>query len=163
MIYCPQCETEAQGAFCPRCGAALDPGVPDIPGFGDAVKTCLKKSFTYRGRASRSEYWYFFLALATAVVILLILLVSFDDLHSRKGTVAVAAALGAFYLITFAPFLAVTVRRLHDMSRARRTDRPRAFPLRWLTVILAVICPFVLAAPSTPGPNRYGPRPRRRK
>ncbi|MGN1064928.1 MAG: DUF805 domain-containing protein [Thermoguttaceae bacterium] len=163
MIYCPQCETEAQGAFCPRCGAALDPAVPDIPGFGDAVKTCLKKSFTYRGRASRSEYWYFCLAHATAVIILLILLVSFDSLHSRKGTVAVAAALGAFCFVTLAPFLAVTVRRLHDMSRARRTDRPRTFPLRWLTVILAVICPFVLAAPSTPGPNRYGPRPRRRK
>ena len=163
MIYCPQCETEAQGAFCPRCGAALDPAVPDIPGFGDAVKTCLKKSFTYRGRASRSEYWYFCLAHATAVIILLILLVSFDSLHSRKGTVSVAAALGAFYLITFEPFLAVTVRRLHDMSRARRTDGVRAFPLRWLAVILAVICPVILAAPSTPGPNRYGPRPRRRK
>ena len=157
MIYCPQCETEAQGAFCPRCGAALDPAVPDIPGFGDAVKTCLKKSFTYRGRASRSEYWYFCLAHATAVIILLILLVSFDDLHSRKGTVAVAAALGAFYLITFAPFLAVTVRRLHDTNRTGWW-----YLLVFVPVIGWIILLIWWAGASSPGTNMYGPQPRSR-
>ena len=30
-------------------------------GFTEAVKTCLSKSFTVKGRATRSEFWYFML------------------------------------------------------------------------------------------------------
>jgi hypothetical protein len=29
--------------------------------FGEAVKTCFRKYFVFRGRGQRSEYWYFYL------------------------------------------------------------------------------------------------------
>ena len=35
-----------------------EPYVP-IMGFGQAVKTCFKKYFDFKGRARRSEYWWF--------------------------------------------------------------------------------------------------------
>jgi uncharacterized membrane protein YhaH (DUF805 family) len=79
-------------------------------GFGEAVKTGLAKYATFSGRARRSEYWWFFLFLV---------------LTNWAGR-AVDFAVGNEFPIVetlvatalFLPFLASSVRRLHDTGRS---------------------------------------------
>ena len=100
----------------------LPPGPPPMPGaaglsgaapprsFGEAIKVCFQNYATFRGRASRSEYWWFFL---------FCLLLGFfggflEGALGRDG----AVLSGLLSLATFLPSLAVTVRRLHDTDRS---------------------------------------------
>ena len=89
MKRCPNCGAEIADAIgCPLCGALVEdcaaPDVddvnpyasgsqttragewgetPEIPsGFWHAVYLCFRKTFSIKGRASRSEFWYFWLA-----------------------------------------------------------------------------------------------------
>ncbi len=66
-----------------------------------SVVTCLRKYATFRGRASRSEYWWF--ALFTLVVAIM------------AGRVSDTLAL-ILDLLLFLPLLAAQVRRLHDVG-----------------------------------------------
>ena len=62
--------------------------------FGESIKTCFSKYATFEGRASRSEFWWFFL------------------LTCVGGYIPVVGWL--FALASIIPYLAVSVRRLHD-------------------------------------------------
>lgn len=65
----------------------------------EAFVLCLQKTFTYSGRASRSEYWWF-----QGVVFVIVL-----------GMMIVSEGLGGLSAILLAfPILAAAVRRLHD-------------------------------------------------
>ena len=75
----------------------------------EAVKTCFKKYFDFKGRASRSEYWYFFLFLVIGYAILIGL--SF-------AAYPFAFLLGAFVIAIIIPWLSVAVRRLHDINKS---------------------------------------------
>lgn len=68
----------------------------------------LKKYATFSGRAPRAEYWWYYLA----TVIISIPLRLFDSL---LGSGALSMI---FNLAVFLPWLAVTVRRLHDTDRS---------------------------------------------
>jgi uncharacterized membrane protein YhaH (DUF805 family) len=91
---------------------------------GEAVKRFFSKYAVFSGRASRSEYWwwmlasyavYFALGLVAAVV-------GGGTTMAADGTVApptggavvVGLLIGAFWLATIIPLLALTARRLHD-------------------------------------------------
>lgn len=80
--------------------------------FGKAVRTCLAKSFTFSGRATRAEYWWFFLAYVLAStaagVVEGVARGGADDLI-LPGLVNIAAAL---------PLLAAGWRRMHDTGRS---------------------------------------------
>lgn len=90
--------------------------------FGDAVKQCYRKCFTYEGRASRAEFWYFFL-FAFILNLFSWAIYSFArssimPLVSESSSTLIK---GAYLLIniiveiaTVIPMLSVTVRRLHD-------------------------------------------------
>jgi uncharacterized membrane protein YhaH (DUF805 family) len=75
----------------------------------------------FQGRASRSEFWYFFLfyiLLAFAMELLDALVINpllgVQSSHGFKGGV-----LSAIYgLILFIPYLAIGVRRLHDIGKS---------------------------------------------
>lgn len=84
--------------------------------FVDAIKSGFRNYVTFRGRASRSEYWWWtlFTFLVQAVT------AGVDD------TVNLIATLGLFL-----PGIAVNVRRLHD------TDR-RGWWLVWPLIAVAV-------------------------
>ncbi|MBV9044523.1 MAG: DUF805 domain-containing protein [Alphaproteobacteria bacterium] len=89
-------------------------------GFGEAVRTCLRKYATFGGRARRSEYWYFFL-----FSLLLRIAASIVDVIVFGGgpdPEAMAARTPAFEsvinLVLFLPSLSVAVRRLHDTNRS---------------------------------------------
>ncbi len=86
-------------------------------GFFEAVKTCLKKSFVFKGRARRSEYWWWtlFSAIFGIVVPLPAEEISEDNLllmvFYTLGVLALCAYLG---IANFA----VATRRLHDIGRS---------------------------------------------
>ena len=79
------------------------------PDFPQAVKTCFKKYFDFKGRASRSEYWYFilFTFLGYGAGFLL-------------GLIAPALLwlLGIFVLAILIPAITVAARRLHDINKS---------------------------------------------
>ncbi|AYG85112.1 Inner membrane protein YhaH [Streptomyces hundungensis] len=69
----------------------------------------LRKYATFRGRATRAEYWTFWL-IDTAIVIAFIATEQFLGLSLIPGYIYVIA--------TVLPTWAVTVRRLHDTGRS---------------------------------------------
>lgn len=93
-----------------------------------AITTCLRKSFRFSGRASRSEFWWLFLAAFAAFVVA----VKLDILFFGRGLIA-RIQVGdttqygvhgsgpfsiALFLLSFLPVLAASVRRMHDRGRA---------------------------------------------
>ncbi|CUH70184.1 Inner membrane protein YhaH [Thalassovita autumnalis] len=76
--------------------------------FGEAIKICFSKYFTFSGRASRSEYWWFALFVALGSFVSGII----DAAMFPYGDAALFAPL--FGLATFFPLYAVSWRRLHD-------------------------------------------------
>ena len=68
-----------------------------------AVKSVYSKYATFRGRASRSEYWYFFL----------FTIIAGGALGAIDSTLS-----SAFSIANIVPNLAVAVRRLHDTNRS---------------------------------------------
>ena len=80
--------------------------------FMAAVKSGFSNYITFSGRACRSEFWYFFLfmAIGSAVTILLDGVVFPGIIYSPLNSI--------FGLVTLLPWLAVSVRRLHDADRS---------------------------------------------
>ena len=151
--------------------------------FGEAVKVCLQKWITFRGRASRSEFWFFALFSMLAGAIGSTLDLVFFGLmgHIQVFNPMVGVAL-------FLPSFAVSVRRLHDIDRSgwwlgvlylatafvviytlmmiagngisRSFDPDGLLPFMGATVIAFVLYMIVLLVfyciRGTPGPNRYG-------
>ena len=86
---------------------------PDITGrpassmpLMDAAKTCIQKSFTIQGRASRSEYWWFYVTIMIAEIGLMVV-------DSALGT-----PLTLLVLATIPASIAVAIRRMHDIGKS---------------------------------------------
>ena len=131
--------------------------------FGQAIANGFKNYVTWKGRATRAEYWWW--ALFTFIVTLPFSII--DNVSSREAlqaamaagdqSAALAAVLGPTFfllllvsLVLFLPSLAVTIRRLHDIDRSGG----------WFWIILVpvagsiVLLVFALL-PSTPDKNRF--------
>jgi uncharacterized membrane protein YhaH (DUF805 family) len=145
MPYCPQCGTEISGgSFCPQCGAQIGAfgaenpyalgtqtvdsvdalgDAPEIPGFIGAMKICLgKKCVSFKGRASRSEYWFFILGyvlllggLSTVLNLVFTGDVARSVSEQRPGGFGSIVSSGLFLYLFFA-WLTVSVRRFHDVG-----------------------------------------------
>lgn len=177
--------TNAQTVAPPPPMPAYAATAPAAPGqaapprsFAEAIKVCFQKYATFRGRASRSEYWWFQL-----FIILLSILGSVLEFGMGRDGQALSAIFG---IATFLPNLSVSVRRLHDTDRsgwwiggfylalipavvvlglaAALSDAamPGAggalmggiFGLGVLAYVIAMI--VFMASRGTPGPNRFG-------
>jgi len=95
---------------------------------------CFKKYADFSGRARRKEFWMFFLFYFIFALVLSII----DGLLGwgfADGTFGILYML--FVLAALLPYLAVTVRRLHDTGRSG-----------WW------------ATDGEPGENQYGPNPK---
>jgi uncharacterized membrane protein YhaH (DUF805 family) len=110
--------------------------------FFESVRSVLTKYATFSGRACRSEYWWFvlFYALVSLVAV---------PLDRFLGTAA--GEVGFFDLVSrialTVPFIAVGVRRLHDVGWSG-----------WwlLTIVPSTVLAFMKG---NDGPNDYGPNP----
>lgn len=109
----------------------------------------------FRGRARRREFWLFHVSVFAGIWILTFV-TGWAMLAIRGGEAGSALAIGVasvvyvgLLLASVIPTIAVTVRRMHDVGKTG-----------WVSVI-----PFynLIAAclDSQPGPNRYGPNPKR--
>jgi len=92
-----------------------------------SIRTSLRNTFRYAGRAPRSEFWWTVLA----AFVLLVVAVRLDMLIFGRGTIGPVQVggevqyviqsdgpiTGAATLFAFFPLLAATVRRLHDRGR----------------------------------------------
>ena len=78
--------------------------------FVDTIKTCYKKYTKFEGRAPRSEFWYFWLFNYSMYAILIIIALNIS--------LKFFWFFGAFFLVNFIPFIAVTARRLHDVNKS---------------------------------------------
>ncbi|MFT3973694.1 MAG: DUF805 domain-containing protein [Amaricoccus sp.] len=115
-------------------------------GFNAAIEACFAGYATFRGRASRSEYWFFALFGALANVAAAIA----DNLSGLH----VASDVGLFgTLVSLAlliPSLAVTSRRFHDADWSFWWYLMIFLPvIGWIFVI------YVLVS-RDPVPNRFG-------
>ena len=112
----------------------------------------LKKYAVFSGRSRRKEYWYFVLF----NIIVAIVLAGIDAL---LGTVSPSSNIGLlsgiYCLAILIPSLAVTVRRLHDITRSGWWIFINLIPLIGAIVLLV----FALSEGTT-GTNQYGPNPK---
>lgn len=124
-------------------------------GFITAIKTCMGKYATFRGRASRSEYWYFTLFMAILNLIAVIITVAMLGMVS--GLLYLIVFLTVSLILNtplFLPSLAVSIRRLHDLDKSGW----------WVLVILIPVLGFLILAwwgcrRGTEGQNMYGSDP----
>ena len=94
-------------------------------GFTEAVKTCLSKSCTVKGRATKSEFWYFVLCqvLTYLVAIIFLLLSAYwnPDVSSHLLTIislVIEVLVALAYLCYIPASICAQVRRLHDTGRS---------------------------------------------
>jgi len=129
------------------------PGAP----WAEAMRRFFLKYATFRGRASRSEFWWWILTgfVATTALRTLSSLTSGDpgslDLTDAMAiTDAWSGLLAVGQLAVFVPFLAVSWRRLHD------TDRTGAWIFVCFVPIVGLIVYAIMAATgSRPGGARF--------
>ena len=161
-MECTKCRNDipASVQFCGICGASVSFDLAEVPpiyegqvSFTTAVKLGLDRSFDYKGRSSRAEYWWwmlFYLGSSLAVAVIFTMLS--EVLSGSEDPGLVFAYL--YTLILTLPYIALTVRRLHD------TDRSGFWCLFMLVpyvggIILLVIC----ALEGDKGLNKYGAVP----
>ena len=143
-----------------------------------AIKTCLTKSFQFKGRAARSEYWWFFLATLMLELICFAVDLYVFEKDLMEPIISFWPASDIFVLITALPIAAVGARRLQDISFAgwpavlatifllastisewgNPVDSPLSiFFVVWACFTLAL---WILALfPSSSALNKYGPNP----
>ena len=94
-----------------------NPAAVKTTGFFQAIKTCFKKSFSFKGCASRSEYWYFILF----CYVILILLFVFSNIMLTKYMFSAYRLLQSifciFSLIIMPAIVSARVRRMHDAGK----------------------------------------------
>ena len=121
-----------------------------------AVMRCLKEKYaTFRGRASRSEYWWFTLAVMLVSIALSMMEVAFmsgetfDSIPEGNGPLTML-----FSLAVLLPELAVSVRRLHDTGHSGWW-----LLLAFVPLIGSLVLLWWSVSPSEQGENRFGPQP----
>jgi len=113
----------------------------------------LKNYANFSGRAQRKEYWYFnLLSLIIAGVLGVVDAAMGNPAVTENGV----GPIGMIYiLLTMLPAIAVTVRRLHDISRSGW------WILIGLVPLIGIIVLIIFAAQdSDPNENEYGQNPK---
>ncbi len=117
--------------------------------FFQAIGACLRKYFTIKGRASRSEYWFLQLLTTPLYLILFATENSYSDDAIIFGAIA-----GIIVLLLAIPVLTVTVRRFHDINKSGWFILFNLIPfVGWIIVLVMLI------ENGTEGKNRFGDYP----
>lgn len=118
----------------------------------DAYFGAFARAFDYSGRSTRSEYWLFQLGWVI-VAFVVFFIVGWVEPRLVVGRVNVVN--GGLLLVHLLPWLALTVRRLHDSGH-------RAGWLAWLLLpgLGVIVLLFMSLARPDDGENEFGPDPR---
>ena len=138
--------------------------------FKEAVNTCLAKKYcSFKGRASRSEFWWF--CLFTLLIQIAVAIVG--KIMPALASI-ISAVLGLWLLL---PTVGISTRRLHDrnfsgwwqalpLAAALPAIAGAVLEANWLLMLagsaagLASLALLILyALKGTAGPNRFGPDP----
>jgi uncharacterized membrane protein YhaH (DUF805 family) len=122
--------------------------------FVEAVRSVYGNYAKFDGRALRSEFWWFVL-FYVLVSVVVIVVASIGGIRSTTYTIGLVG-LAIFGLLTLIPYLAVSVRRLHDTNRSGWWLLLSFVPFGSLVLLI------MFALDGTPGPNKYGPDPKGR-
>jgi uncharacterized membrane protein YhaH (DUF805 family) len=111
--------------------------------FGQAIASGFSNYANFSDRACRSEYWYWVLFTFLGMLVTGVI----------DAAIGIPLSYPIFLLVIFLPGLAVSVRRLHDLSLSGWT----------LVLLIPVIGSIVLTVwycmKGTEGPNRFGSDP----
>jgi len=137
--FCGSCGTRVETTFgtyaMPASGPAAEPMI-----FGKAISTCFSKFATFKGRASRAEYWWFYL---------FCLLLSWGAMLVDRTRVLSTVV----NLVLMIPALAAATRRLHDTNRSGWRQ------LLYFTIIGIFFVLYWLACKGDEQENRFGMPP----
>ena len=86
-------------------------------GFFEAVSQVIRKSFVFKGRARRKEYWSWVLFSFLSVIVFFPVLIVLAG-SSPESALWAPALMFLFGLLMFFPSLSVVFRRLHDVGRS---------------------------------------------
>jgi uncharacterized membrane protein YhaH (DUF805 family) len=112
----------------------------------------LKKYLVLEGRASRSEYWYFVLFYSITLILAAVIDALTGTFNARLGF---GWSSGAYFVLTLAPGLGVSVRRLHDIGRSGWWVL-----IEFIPGVGAAVLMVIALFDSQPGDNEYGPNPK---
>jgi len=101
----------------------------------------LKKYADFNGRARRSEYWYF--ALFNLLIYYLLIFIGIYTFNNNRYIAL------AYNLAVIIPYIAVGVRRMHDVNKSG-----------WY-ILIPIYNLILCFTDGTIGPNQYGPDPKR--
>lgn len=165
--------------------------------FGQSIKTCFSKYATFSGRASRSEFWWFYLfyvliGYAIGIIMAFVMVGSMmsagiSENPTEEESLQLVMSMLGFYGIVFLlyiplmiPFLAVSMRRLHDTGHSGwHLWGPTALMLASLSgmaisaeagfvfvivgylagIVYGIVIFVWLVTKSSPTENQYGPVP----
>jgi uncharacterized membrane protein YhaH (DUF805 family) len=119
--------------------------------FSQSISSVFSKYATFKGRATRSEYWHFVLFYIVGIFTCIFLDITLfgHNPNNRNGDGGVL--IGLFTILVLLPFIAVSVRRFHDIGLSGWVVLLSMVP------ILNFVTLYWTCQPSTPGANRYGP------
>ncbi len=129
---------------------------------------CLKNFFTFKGRASRGQYWSFTLINIIIPVIVFIFLMTVDQVERSEDlalhdpvaasgmmdlAIVILSIFAVYCVVVLIPSIAVTVRRLHDRNHS-------GWWVFWSWILPFLVIPifFFLVLGSREEPNSYGLR-----
>jgi len=112
--------------------------------FSSAISVCMGKYGTFKGRASRSEFWWFYLF---TVLISWGASIAGVTIDPEWGSNAASSIVN---LIFFVPIIAVGSRRLHDINKSGW------WQLLFLTVIGILLLIIWWAKDGSKESNEYG-------
>ena len=116
----------------------------------DIVISCVTKKYaSFSGRAPRSEFWLF-----TLFYIILLIIAGAIDFASNFFFYGYGVIGSIFWLLTLIPFLAVSIRRLHDTNRRGWWLFISIIPLIGLIWLIVLMC-----LRRTSGENQFGQEP----
>ncbi len=117
--------------------------------FPESISICIKKYADFHGRAPRSEFWWFYL-FQFLVSFGFGIVAGFVGRMLGLSEDVVAGLVVILYLAIMFPGLAVTARRLHDVSRSGWW---MLFPV---TIVGAIPFYYWLCKAGDPQENQYG-------
>jgi uncharacterized membrane protein YhaH (DUF805 family) len=106
----------------------------------------------FGGRARRQEYWMFALIQIIIFTFLVFLSSFLDDILSFNISITLFSI---YFLATLVPWLAVNVRRLHDIGKSGTYFFVNLIPLIGRIWFLILVC-----SNGNIGSNKYGPDPK---